>query len=86
MRATISRRVGSARALGHRRVRPAEVDGQDVDAVREREVADERLELLDLAVRAARPLGEDEHRLAALDDLARLPDRLRAAPPCGRWP
>ena len=54
---------GNGRALRHRLVGAPEVDRQDVDAVRQREVPDERLELLDLAV-AARALGEDEHRLA----------------------
>src|SRR5439155_17956990 len=58
----------------------AQKNRENVDAVREREVADERLELADLAGGAARPLREDEHRLPARDDLARLPNaRAKAA-------
>ena len=64
MRATISRLVGRRAPLGIAACVPAEEHGQDVDAVHQREVPDERLELLDVAVGAARPLREDEHRLA----------------------
>ena len=59
-------------ALRHRVARSAQIEREDVDAVGEREVAEQRLELVDLAVRRARALGEDEHRLALREDLAGL--------------
>ena len=70
----------------HRFVGAAEINREDVDAVREREVTDERLELLDLARRAPRSLGEDEHRLAFFEDARSLAAGSRARRPCGRSP
>ena len=64
------------RAFGERLVGAVDVDGQDAGARREREVGEAGFELGHLARHRARAFGEDERRVAALKERARVAERL----------
>src|SRR5205807_7208749 len=68
--------ANDVRPLRHRRVSSRQEHRQDTDVARERQIAEDRFELRNLAGQRARAFGENQGVVAAIKERARVAQRL----------